>query len=154
MAAVNPKVLYVPKGGLTKTKLKAVASATWKKGEFGDMTSGQVDVCDTGDIPYCIFAHTQATATSANDLVEVYILKGGTVLEMCVATGGTAAAETALSDGTAYDLVVASNIHYVESTGTTDKVFLVREFGSDYNDAQFTATQTPGRVKVEILRTV
>ena len=153
MAAVNPKVLYVPSGGLRKMQLKAVASATWKKGEFCDMTSNQVDVCDNDDIPYGIFAETQATATSANDLVEVYVLEVGTILEMCVETSGSAAAETAVNVGVAYDLGVASNIHYIASDATTDKVFKVLEKGSDYNSAQFTSTQTPGRVKVRVLKT-
>lgn len=150
--AVNPKVKYVPSGALVLERVKCAGSNTWKKGEFGVFESGLADPAVTGEIPAFIYAETNDTASTANDLVWVYRLEVGTELEICVVNTTAAAAETAAVIGTDYDLYVASNKHYLEVAGTTDKVFRVLKQGSEYDSAKRTATETPGRVLVKVMK--
>ena len=152
--AVNPKVRYTPSGALPMVQLKAAASQTWKQGEFGYLSSGQVTPAVTGAIPYCIFAEAQATSTSANDLVWVYLLEVGTELEIFVTNNGTDALETALTVGGLYDLYVASNKHYIDVNASTDDTFLVLKLASEYEEAMHDATDTPGKVLVRLMKVV
>jgi len=152
--AVNPKVRYIPSGSLAKVQLKAAASKTWKQGEFGYMSSGQVTPAVTGAIPYCIFAETQAASTSANDLVWVYLLEEGCEIEIfCTNNGNDAAANnTNFPIGGLFDLYVASNIHYIDQNASTDDTFLVLKHASDYEAGKNAVTDSPGKLLARLMK--
>jgi hypothetical protein len=154
MAAVNPKVRWTPSGALPKVQLKAPVSQTWKAGEFGVLSSGEIIPAVTGSIPYCIFAETQSTATTASELVWVYLLEVGTQLEIFVTNNGTDAVETDLTIGGLYDLYVASNKHYIDVNASTDDTFRVLKYASEYEEAMHDATDSPGKVLVSVEKVV
>jgi hypothetical protein len=137
---------------LALVQVKCAGSNTWKQGEFGHFESGVADPCVTGEIPAFIYAETQATATTANDLIWVYLLEVGTEIEICVTNNGTDKPETDAVIQGDYDLYVASNLHYLDVNASTDDVYRVIKHGSDYDAGTFTATGEPGRVLARILK--
>ena len=151
MAAVNPKVKHVPaEGGLELIQVKCAGSNTWKKGEFGHYESGLADPCETGEIPAFIYAETNATSTTANDLHWVYMLVVGTQIEIFCKTDSVDALETAFTIQEDYDLYVASNIHYVDSNASATDCFRILKKASEYEEGMHAAADSPGKVLVEV----
>jgi len=150
--AINPVVLSTPSPqGLTKVRMLAEDSKTWKKGEFCFLTSGTVTpLVATGSTAiYGIFAEDQATSTSTST-VEVYKLEDGTRLKMFVMTNGVAATAATAEIGVKYGAEGLSNVSYLD-TGTATGQFEVDSAGStnnDLEDAKMDMDAAPGVVEV------
>lgn len=153
--AVNPEVLSTPSPqGLPLISMAAVDSKTWKKGEIGFMTSGEVEIlAATGKTNvYCIFAETQSTSTSSSS-VWVRRLVPGTRLSMFVMTNGVAATAATAVVGTAYGVEGLSNVSYLD-TGTASgqfKVIRMMSDASDLDDNRSDMDAAPGKVEVEFM---
>ncbi|GAG01749.1 unnamed protein product [marine sediment metagenome] len=153
--AVNPEVLSATAPlFLPKQKIRAVDGDTWKKGEMGFMTSGEIEpVVAAGKTDaYAIFAQDQATSTSSTD-VWVRRLVAGARLYMFVMTNGTAATAATAVEGTAYGVRTLANVCYLD-TGTANGQFKVIRDASNaqpFEDTKKDMDAAPGKVEVEFL---
>ena len=120
-AAINPQVISMPSPqGLPLVPRLAANSATWKRGEFGYLTSGTVTpVVNSGiTTPYCIFADTQATATSTST-VNIYILQLGMVCAFYLTSSTTVQAWSDAYRGVRYGVYGVSNVTYLDINTTS-----------------------------------
>jgi len=153
--AVNPEVLSTPSPqGLPKQKIRAVDGDTWKKGEMGFMTSGEIEPVVTAgktDV-YAIFAEDQATSTSSSD-VWVRRLIAGTRLYMFVMTNGSAASASTAVEGTAYGAEALSNVCYLDTGTATGQFRVIRDASNaqPFEDTKSDMDAAPGKVEVEFL---
>jgi len=148
--AVNPKVVNFGgnRVGLERDTLPIADAQTWKVDEFGIFAAGELSVAATGEIPTHIFRTTRTTAENSTN-VEVDRLEIGTQLEMyCGAAVGVA--NIAIS----YDLTVSANVHVVNLSGTSDKVFKVLDLAATYEPERNATADNPGKCIVEIQKLV
>jgi hypothetical protein len=144
--AVNPNVVNFGgnRVGLERDTLPIADSQTWKVGEFGILSSGELSVAVTGDIPTHIFRTTRTTAENST-YVEVDRLEVGTQLEMyCSAAVGVANLMVS------YDLTVSSNVHTVNLSSTSDAVFKIVDLAATYEPERNATADNPGKCIVEI----
>jgi len=148
--AVNPKVVNFGgnRVGLEQDTLPIADSQTWKVGEFGIFSGGELTVAGSGAIPTHIFRNTRTVAENSTE-VTVDRLEVGTQLEMyCSAAVGVA--NLAIS----YDLVVAANKHAVNLSATADAEFKVVRLAADYEPERNATADNPGKCIVEIQKLV
>ena len=116
-AAINPIIINWPGNSAPpRTELLAEDSKTWKKGEFGFLTSGTVTpVVATGktDVTIFRFCETQTDSTSTST-VWVQRIRAGTQMIMAVMNAGTAAAIAQSNVGTKYGIEGLSNVTYLD----------------------------------------
>ena len=150
--AVNPKYIAPDSLPAPITKIRAAGSQTWKKGEFGYLSSGLVAAVATttgGSAVYCQFLEDQDTSTTANDLVWVRVLQAGDRFEIYVTSNGTDNAIAAANIGTGYDAYTASNVCYLDVNATTGAQFEVEKLAADYEPERNASTDTPGKCIVK-----
>jgi len=148
--AVNPKVVNFGgnRVGLERDTLPIADTQTWKVGEFGIFSAGELSVAGNGEIPTHVFRTTRTTAENSTN-VEVDRLEVGTQLEMyCSAAVGVA--NIAIS----YDLVVSANVHSVNLSATSDAVFKVLDLAATYEPERNATADNPGKCIVEIQKLV
>jgi len=116
-AAMNPIIInWAGNSALPRTEIVAENSKTWKKGEFGFLTSGTVTpVAGTGktDVTIFRFCETQITSTSTST-VWVQRIRTGTQMIMAVMDTGVAAAIAQSNIGTKYGIEGLSNVTYLD----------------------------------------
>jgi hypothetical protein len=103
-------------------------SQTFKAGQFVYFTSGTVTVSADGDVPVMGIALVDATnVTSGNATIPVMVLgpDDEVLIQVCTSAGVLEAANTTCVPGIAYDLqTVSTNLHYVDSSDTTNPKFI------------------------------
>lgn len=148
--AVNPRVVGF--GGtrvaMERDTLLIANGQTWRQGEFGIFSGGTLDVSSTNGIPTHIFRFDRGTADN-DTYVEVDRVEIGMRIEMYC----TAAVSIANLFVT-YDLTVGSNIHTVNLSATTDKIFRIVELAATYEPERNDTTDNPGKVIVEVMRVI
>ena len=121
-------------------------SKTWKKGEFGYLTSGTVTpVSTTGKTDvFCQFCEDQDSATSTSS-VKIRRLKPGGKWVMFVQKDGTASAVGASNKGVKYgaESISASNVTYLD-LGTSSGQFQVVSLASEIWPTRHGASDSPG----------
>lgn len=135
--AVNPRVAdMISPQGLPLKSCLAEDGKTWKAGEVGYLTSGTVTpVVNSGIVAaYCLFAETQATATSTST-VRIHRLIPGMKLWMFLMNAGTAAAWSAAYKGTRYGVRALSNVCYID-VATASGQFEIIDKASDLRDLE------------------
>jgi len=152
--AINPTVISTTEQtGLELTMALAANSKTWKKGEFGYISSGAINpVVNSGvAAPYCIFAEDQTTSTSTST-VPVYLLKEGTRILMYVSATGTSGTAASAVIGTKYGCYGSSNITLLDTDTTSSATLqVIRAFSTNNpeEDGWKDADAAPGLVEVE-----
>ena len=148
--AINPKVVFFGKTrvALERDTLPIANAQTWKTGEFGIFTGGELSVAASTEIPTHIFRFDRDTAENSTN-VEVDRLSIGVRLEMyCSAAVGIANLRLI------YDLAVSANIHTVDLSATSDKIFRVVKLAATYEPERNATADNPGKCIVEIMKVV
>ena len=98
-------------------------SQSFKAGELVLLSSNTVSIATTGDAPiFGIALKAGSNVTTGNIEIPVALIDPGDNLLMMVQDGSAAyeAANTTCVPGTAYDIVVSSNVWHVDSSDTTN----------------------------------
>jgi len=151
-AAVNPKLISSPsQQGLVQKDILAADDKTWKRGEFGYITSNTVAPytgAQGANAPYCIFAEDQDTATSSTT-VTVFLLQPEARFEIYVTNDGSDAAIASTDiDATKYELYTSSNVTYLDLNESTTGTFVIEDVASQYDPERNAATDTPGLCQI------
>jgi len=105
-------------------------SQSFKAGQFVYFNSGAVTVSADGDVPVAGIAMVNATNTnSASAVVEIPVQlitpESEVLIQVCTSAGVLEAANTTCKPGKSYDLqTVSTNLHYIDSSDTTNDKFV------------------------------
>ena len=116
-------------------------SQTFKAGQFVYLNSGAVTVSADGDVPVMGIALADATTVSASNAtipVQVIGPDDEVLIQVCSTSGTLEASNTTCKPGIGYDLqTVSTNLHYIDSSDTTNMKFV---YLGPINDAAAAAT--------------
>ena len=110
-------------------KLQAAGSKTWQAGQFCRTTDSGVVPCKTAATSINgLFAKTQASATTAGDLVDVYIINSASTKFVIGVTSGTVDAKAGqVLIGSAEGLGVNSCICTLSLSNDTNEILKVHD---------------------------
>ena len=114
---------------------------SFKAGQFVYLNSGAVTVSADGDVPVMGIALADATNVSASNAtipVQVIGPDDEVLIQVCSTSGTLEASNTTCKPGIGYDLqTVSTNLHYIDSSYTTNMKFV---YLGPINDAAAAAT--------------
>ena len=155
--ATAPRILSWPGNSAPAAEeVLPVASATWKKGEFGydDGSNTITPVTTTVVDAQYVFLDDRDTAANTTK-ARVQRLAAGTRILIRTSSSGADEIEgaTCVRNGTYNVIAHGTQTHatVLDSAVSTANKFKVVQFGSELNEYEYTAALTPGFVVVEKL---